>query len=79
MTRIEELERVLAAEVELGEALLQLLMNGFILEYDWPPILLTLTSGAGAAALVAIVILRAIRRPKSKLVGTYRQVGAATR
>ena len=27
MTRIEELERVLAAEVELGEALLQLLMN----------------------------------------------------
>ena len=27
MTRIEELERVLEAEVELGEALLQLLIN----------------------------------------------------
>lgn len=66
-------------KILLPMALLQLLMNGFILEYEWPPILLTLTSGAGAAALVAIVIMRAIKRPKSKLVGTYRQVGAATR
>lgn len=66
-------------KILLPMALLQLLMNGFILVYDWPPILLTVTSGAGAAALAAIIITRAIRRPKSKLVGTYRQVGVASR
>ena len=64
-------------KVLLPMALVQLLMNGFILVYDWPPILLTVTSGAGAAALVAIIITRAIHRPKSKLVGTYKQVGVA--
>ena len=66
-------------KILLPMALLQLLMNGFILVYDWPPILLTVTSGAGAAALAAIIITRAIRRPKSKLVGTYRQVGVGSR
>ena len=64
-------------KILLPMALVQLLMNGFILMYDWPEILLTLTSGAGAAALIAIVILRAIRRPKSKLVGAYRQAKVA--
>ena len=66
-------------KILLPMALLQLLMNGFILQYEWPPIMLTLSSGAGAAALVAIIITRAIRRPKSKLVGTYKQVGVAAR
>ena len=64
-------------KILLPMALVQLLMNGFILIYDWPDILLTLTSGAGAAALIAIVILRAVRRPKSKLVGAYRQAKVA--
>jgi len=56
-------------------AIVQLLMNGFILVYDWPEVLLTVTSGAGAAVLIAIIAL-SIRRPKkSKLVGTYKGVG----
>ncbi len=54
-------------------SLVQLLANGFILVYDWPQQWLTVTSGAGAVALVALIIARAVRRPKSKLVGAYRQ------
>jgi len=63
-------------KVLLPLSLIQLLMNGFILVYDWPQELLFLTSSLGAALLVAIIITRAIRRPKttSALVGTYRQV-----
>ena len=63
-------------KVLLPIALVQLLMNGFILVYDWPQELLFVTSGLGAALLVGIIIARAIRRPKktSGLVGTYRQV-----
>ena len=64
-------------KVLLPMALVQLLMNGFILIYDWPYIFLTLTSGAGAAALVAIIITRAVKRPKGKLVGAYRQAGVS--
>jgi hypothetical protein len=38
-------------------------------------VLLTLTSGAGAAVLITIILL-SIRRPKkSTLVGTYKGVG----
>ncbi|MCZ2109862.1 MAG: NADH-quinone oxidoreductase subunit H, partial [Dehalococcoidia bacterium] len=63
-------------KVLLPLALLQLLMNGFILVYDWPQELLTLTSGIGAAVLVAIVIMRTVRAPRRRtkgLVGSYRQ------
>jgi NADH-quinone oxidoreductase subunit H len=64
-------------KVLLPMGILQILVNGFILEYAWPEIWLFITSGAGAAALVAIVITRAIHRPSTKgLVGTYRQLGA---
>ena len=55
-------------------AIVQLVANGFILEYGWPQEILGVTSGAGAAILVGIIITHAIRRPsKSKLVGAYRQ------
>ncbi|MBI2764578.1 MAG: NADH-quinone oxidoreductase subunit NuoH [Chloroflexi bacterium] len=65
-------------KVLLPLALAQLLANGFILEYDGPDILLTLTSALGAVALLALIIFRAVKRPKSKLVGTYRQVQVST-
>jgi NADH-quinone oxidoreductase subunit H len=62
-------------KVLLPLAIVQLLMNGFILVYGWPEVLLTLTSGAGAAVLVTIILL-SIRRPKKpSLVGTYKGVG----
>lgn len=64
----------------LPMSILQFLMNGFILVYDWPQELLTLTSGAGAAFLVAVIITRAIRPSKSKgLVGAYRQAQVPVR
>lgn len=61
-------------KVLLPMSILQLLLNGFILVYDWPEIWLTVTSGLGGAALVAIIITRAVKRPaKTNLVGAYRQ------
>ena len=57
-------------------SLVQLLMNGFVLVYDWPQEILTLTSTAGAAALVLIIIRRAIRRPSKDLMGNYKTLGA---
>ena len=61
-------------KVLLPLSIVQVLANGFILVYDWPQELLTVTSGAGAIALVATVLTRAIRRPKKTgLVGAYRQ------
>lgn len=66
-------------KVLLPLAIVQLLMNGFILVYDWPEELLTVTSGIGAAVLIAIVYTRAIRRPNNKeLVGSYRQARMST-
>lgn len=62
-------------KVLLPMALLQVFMNGFILVYGWPEELLFATSAMGAAVLVGIVLMRAIRKPKSpSLVGAYRQV-----
>ncbi len=53
----------------------QLLVNGFILVYDWPEELLTVTSGIGAIFLLTLIAL-IIRRPKkASLVGAYRQAG----
>ncbi|HNM77325.1 MAG TPA: NADH-quinone oxidoreductase subunit H, partial [Tepidiformaceae bacterium] len=63
-------------KVLLPMSLVQMLMNGFILVYDWPQELLALTSALGAAALVAIIIRRAMRRPSRDLVGTYKTLGA---
>ncbi|MGE0600982.1 MAG: NADH-quinone oxidoreductase subunit NuoH [Dehalococcoidia bacterium] len=63
-------------KVLLPMSLLQMLMNGVILAYDWPQELLALTSAAGAAVLVAIIIKRAVRRPSKDLLGTYKTLGA---
>jgi NADH-quinone oxidoreductase subunit H len=63
-------------KVLLPLSLLQLLMNGFVLVYDWPQEILTVTSTLGAAALVLIVIRRAVRRPSKDLMGTYKTLGA---
>ncbi|MCC6386836.1 MAG: NADH-quinone oxidoreductase subunit NuoH [Dehalococcoidia bacterium] len=65
-------------KVLLPLSIVQLLANGFILVYDWPQELLTATSGAGAVALITIIIMRTARRPKNKYVGTYRQAGVTT-
>ncbi len=65
-------------KVLLPLSIVQLLTNGFILVYDWPQELLTATSGAGAVALIVIIITRTARRPKNKYVGTYRQAGVTT-
>jgi hypothetical protein len=59
-------------------SLVQLLMNGVILIYDWPQDLLGVSSALGAAALIAIVIRRAIKRPSKDLMGTYKTLGVAT-
>ncbi|MBE7520432.1 MAG: NADH-quinone oxidoreductase subunit NuoH [Thermoflexaceae bacterium] len=65
-------------KVLLPMSLVQLLMNGFILVYDWPQELLTLTSGIGAAALVGFVLYRTARHPSvAHLVGSYKRAGAA--
>ncbi len=65
-------------KVLLPMSLVQFLMNGFVLVYGWPQELLTVTSGIGAAALIAYILRRAARRPKVPgLVGTYKRVGAS--
>jgi NADH-quinone oxidoreductase subunit H len=61
-------------KILLPMSIAQLVANGFILVYGWPQQLLTVTSGLGAAFLVGIIIFHAGRKPKSKLVGSYRQV-----
>ena len=43
----------------------QILVNGLILVYDWPDILLLLTSGAGVVALFTIID-RSVRRPRPR-------------
>ncbi len=61
--------------IEVSFALL--LVNAFFLYYEWPMELLALVNWAGAIALVAVIVLRGLRRPKApKLVGTYRTLGA---
>jgi NADH-quinone oxidoreductase subunit H len=61
-------------KILLPMAIVQLLANGFILVYDAPYWLLTLTSGIGAAVLVAIIVRNAFRRSQQSkgLVGAYR-------
>jgi NADH-quinone oxidoreductase subunit H len=63
-------------KVLLPLALVQLVANGFILIYGASEWWLFGTSSLGAAALVAIVIKRSLRRPSTKLVGAYRTLQA---
>jgi NADH-quinone oxidoreductase subunit H len=63
-------------KVLLPMSLVQLLMNGVILFYEWPQELLALTSAIGAGILVAIIVSRAIKRPSKDLLGTYKTLGA---
>jgi NADH-quinone oxidoreductase subunit H len=63
-------------KVLLPMSLVQMLMNGIILVYDWPQELLGVTSAIGAGVLIWIIIRRAIRRPSTDLVGTYKTLGA---
>ena len=63
-------------KVLLPMSLLQLLMNGVILFYEWPQELLGVTSALGAAVLIAIIISRATKRPSKDLLGTYKTLGA---
>lgn len=67
-------------KVLLPLSLLQFVMNGFILAYDWPAWTLTASSGLGAAGLIAFIIYRATNRPRTTdLVGSYRQAVAPVR
>lgn len=60
-------------KILLPLSIVQIVANGFVLVYDAPYWVLSLTSGIGAVALVAIIINRAFRRSSTKsLVGTYR-------
>jgi NADH-quinone oxidoreductase subunit H len=60
-------------KVLLPLSLLQILANGFVLIYGWSYWWLAVSSGVGAALLVAVVINRAFRRRTSRgLVGAYR-------
>jgi NADH-quinone oxidoreductase subunit H len=49
-------------KVLLPFALLQILINGLVLVYDWPDVFLLVLSGIGAIAMIAI-IYRGVRRP----------------
>lgn len=61
-------------KILLPLSLIQVVANGFILVYDGPYWLLSLTSGVGAILLIAIIINRAFRRrtATTSLVGAYR-------
>lgn len=61
-------------KVLLPLSLVQFLMTGFILVYDWPEWLLFLSSALGAGVLIAVIVQRGLRRPKSTsgLLGSYR-------
>lgn len=66
-------------KVLLPLAIVQLLVNGFFLMYEWPQELLALTNWAGAAALVAFIVFRASRSPKTaRYIGAYRQAGVVS-
>jgi len=58
--RIDQL-MALCWQILLPFTLLQIIINGLVLVYDWPDWTLTLLSGAGAAALI-IVVYQAARR-----------------
>lgn len=60
-------------KVLLPLSLAQFLATAFILAYDWPEWLLFASSALGAALLIAIIVQRGLRRPKTTgLVGAYR-------
>ena len=53
----------------------QILVNGLILVYDWPDILLLVTSGIGVVALFTIID-RSVRRPRPRPVLTPQTIAA---
>ena len=64
-------------KVLLELSFLQLVVNGFILYYDWPQEILALTSTIGAALLIFLIIRHATSRSTKGLVGTYKTLGTA--
>lgn len=64
-------------KVLLELSFLQLIINGFILFYDWPQEILALTSTIGAALLIFLIIRHATSRSTKGLVGTYKTLGTA--
>ncbi len=64
-------------KVLLELSFLQLVVNGFILYYEWPQELLALTSAIGAAFLIFLIIRHASSRSTKGLVGTYKTLGTA--
>ncbi len=65
-------------KVLLELSFLQLIVNGFILYYEWPQELLALTSAIGAGLLIFLIIRHATTRSTSGLVGTYKTLGTAS-
>ena len=65
-------------KVLLELSFLQLIVNGFILYYEWPMWVLSLTSTIGAAFLVFLIIRHASSRSTKGLVGTYKTLGTAS-
>lgn len=64
-------------KVLLEMSFLQLIVNGFILYYEWPQELLALTSAIGAAILITLIIRRSSKNIDKDLVGTYKTLGTA--
>jgi NADH-quinone oxidoreductase subunit H len=64
-------------KVLLELSFLQLVVNGFILYYEWPQELLALTSAIGAVFLIFLIIRHASSRSTKGLVGTYKTLGTA--
>lgn len=64
-------------KVLLELSFLQLVVNGFILYYDWPQEILALTSAIGAALLIFLIIRHSTSRSTKGLVGTYKTLGTA--
>jgi hypothetical protein len=64
-------------KVLLELSFLQLIVNGFILYYEWPQEILALTSTIGAGLLIFLIIRHASRPSSKGLVGTYKTLGTA--
>ncbi len=64
-------------KVLLPLAFAQILVNGLILVYEWPDVLLLLTSGAGVVLLFTIID-RSVRRPRPRPALTSTVEGEAT-
>jgi hypothetical protein len=64
-------------KVLLPLSVLLLVVNGFFVVYEWKEELLALVNWIGAAALLAFIFQRGLRRRTGpSLVGAYKQAGA---